>query len=96
MSRILKWVDSGDRIVARALPSDPVRFVGMDPATARVALWMEHSPINEWAPERKVERTFQIVGTGDECGGLYVGSVIAAPYVWHVYEVTRLAGVRSA
>lgn len=72
------------------IPRDAqVRLVGLDPATGQPTVWVELDP--EAVP---IMRTFKVYGTGEPIAGdggfptdIHVGSVIAAPFVWHIYEV---------
>jgi hypothetical protein len=51
-----------------------------------VTFWAEVRPSNP-----TVLRGFRIVGTGHQVadGDEYVGTTIAAPFVWHLHEVAR-------
>jgi hypothetical protein len=51
-----------------------------------VTFWAEVEPSNP-----TVLRGFRIVGTGHQVadGDKYVGTTIAAPFVWHLYEVAQ-------
>lgn len=69
-------------------PRAQVKMVGIDPTSGAPAMWVEQDP-----SDVKVERRFRIVATGEPIGGdgnfpsdIHVGTVIDAPYVWHIYE----------
>lgn len=70
-----------------------VRYVGADPMGA-LCFWAEFEQ-DEGGHSR---RRFEFVGTGGVVpplrggrdaagGGVYLGTVVQAPFVWHLYEV---------
>lgn len=61
-----------------------VVLVGRDPESKEVAIWIE---TDRDKPQK--QRRFRTVGTGRDVpiNSRHVGSVVAMPYVWHVYEL---------
>jgi hypothetical protein len=89
MSRQVWKFPLGTMAVLSAPASAKVVLVALDSATDQPAIWLE---VDQDLP--KVERIFGIYGTGHSIEGnggfpspLHVGSVVQAPFVWHVYEL---------
>ncbi len=65
-----------------------VVLTGIDPASGKPAIWVEHR-----LGGLQDERRFVVYGTGHTIPGiggypddLHVGSVIDGSFVWHIYE----------
>jgi len=83
---VLKWVGQTKDpffITANTDKQGKVVLVGSDPATGYPAVWIETR-----TGLRNQTREFHVIGTGHEIpeNCTHVGSFIAAPFVWHVYE----------
>lgn len=99
MSRVYKYVDrgAGIEVPGHRYDGDLVRLVGIDPASGRVAIWVEHKNPDHMTPVHQV-REFRIFGTGHDVPHRFehVGSVIDGQYVWHVFENTLVSGSSSS
>lgn len=67
-----------------------VVHVGLDPATATPAMWVEVNVDSMGDPdETNKSSLFRIIptgsGIGEDCH--HIGSVIQAAYVWHIYRM---------
>jgi hypothetical protein len=84
-SAVLKWPVSvdGER---HAVGGGPVMLVASQGAHGTICVWtLEHSE------EPTISREVIVVGTGHDLpdGGTnwdHIGSCLAGPYVWHVFE----------
>ena len=66
-----------------------IRSVGLQNASCQV--WIEVDPL---APPE--QRHFEIVGTGNVIpllANVYCGTVLAHPFIWHIYEKIDRSGV---
>jgi hypothetical protein len=89
MSRQVWKFPIGTVTVVSVPSTAKVTLVALDPATGQPAIWLE---VDQDLP--KVQRMFGLFGTGHSIEGnggfpspLHVGSVVQAPFVWHVYEL---------
>lgn len=90
MNRVI-WkfpIPLGELVTISLPAATQVRLTGLDPATGEVTIWVELDP-----DAARVDRRFLVYGTGHPIKGdggypwdIHVGSVIADPFVWHVYE----------
>lgn len=92
MSAVYKWVVDDDGIIrVGGEPTDPVRLIGVDPASNRVAAWVEHAHPELIPPYSQPVRQLVLLPTGIKTDryGPWVGSVIAGVLVWHVHEAAQ-------
>lgn len=71
-------------VVTVSMPKG-AKILTVQPQRGAVTLWAEVDPT-----ARRVDRRFQIVGTGnnfDPNGARYLGSAQTGIFVWHVYEM---------
>jgi len=75
--------DDMDRALNVTLSAPRIVFVGLDPASDRPAVWIEH--IEDGTANVAVALT--AIGTGwvTPDHSSHVGSVIQGPFVWHIY-----------
>lgn len=79
--------DVDDAVTIKApLPARVLRHVEAS-GPGLLSVWVEVTPGRE-----QVERHLLVVGTGNPMpldAGDHVGTVVALPFVWHVFEATR-------
>lgn len=76
-------LEVADRVEVELPAKAKILHVGtQDPTGRTIAIWAEVRPELE-----RETRIFNIAGTGHRRPeGEFVGSVIAGPFVWHIYE----------
>lgn len=74
-----------DETMVRLPEGAQVLSVGVGPYTRLLFMWALVDP-----DARLVGRRFRVVGTGNSCplvsADEFVGTVVAPPFVWHVFE----------
>lgn len=89
MKNIFKYNLVIDRTQTVEMPAH-ARILSVDNQQGNLCLWAEVDPDNY-----KEDRVISIYGTGNPTSsypGIFIGSVVIDPFVWHVYEQEKKDG----